>query len=59
MFWAPNELNELLKKYVLNFPPTWLANRQWFFKQTNHGAYANPDTQVKPRKGLWQKLSSV
>ena len=36
-----------------NFSSTWLANRQWLFKQDNHGIYPNPGTQIGgPVKGL-------
>ena len=35
------------QKYILNFLLSWLANRQWHFKQANHGTYSNPGTQVR------------
>ena len=34
-----------------NFLSTLLANREWHFKQANHGAHANPGTQVR----AWNK----
>ena len=34
-------------KCVSKFLSTLLANRQWHFKQANHGAHANPGTQVR------------
>ena len=41
------------RKCTTNFPSTWLANRQWLFKQDNHGVYPNPGTQVgDPVQGL-------
>ena len=33
------------RKSVSNVPSSWLANRQWHFKQANHSAYSNPGTQ--------------
>ena len=44
LFWASNGLN--YRKYVSNFPSTWLADRQWPYQQANHSAYSNPGTQV-------------
>ena len=41
--------------YVSNFLLCLLANRQWYFQQSNHGMYSNPDTQVgAEKKGFWR-----
>ena len=34
------------RKYVSNFPSTWLADRQWSYQQANHSAHSNPGTQM-------------
>ena len=34
------------RKCVSNFPSTWLANRQWHFKQANHDTCSIPGTQL-------------
>ena len=45
-------------KCTTNFPSTWLANRQWLFKQDNHGVYLNPGTQVgDPVQGLGRSFA--
>ena len=43
----------------LNFPSTWLANRQWPFQQANHGAYSNPGTQVGTQKTNFGAVSQT